>query len=941
MIQTQFARSWPFTLLLLASGYCGLSYEVLFGRLLGNAAGEQFAVSAAILIAFLLGIGLGARYAYRLWRHLWLIEAGIGLCGVALALGVSWLDPLLHNGLPGLEAGLGNTVLVCVLVLLPPAFLIGCGMPLFAGYLERLHPAPGFSRAYAFYNLGAALTVLLMEYWLLREFGLRTTTLLAATVNGCTALVLRWHFNALRMVPERSTEPDGADLDLWSRAALGVAGIGSAIFQLLMVRMAELLLGPFREHFALVLVLILLGLTMGSVLVQRYRLGFSMAMGLCLLGLAGLAGGLEWGITRFAGGYYAIIDTSWGLPVMKFLLLLALMVLPAIGFGATLPALLSGRGEVARTSGRLLFLVSMANVTGFLVMVFVLHPRLDYGTLVLVVAGCAALAWILYATQAGSGSRRWQYSLALLLLSVVVWMHHLHWEERLFYLGHTSFHKPRDIPRALEELRSIDVFKGPQDVMAIKHSGRPFFLVNGSVSIPLDSAAEVLVGAFAAAFSPRLEQAMVLGVGSGKTASAVAQLFDNTDAVEINTAILKNLHRLGQYNFDLHRRSGIRFHLDDAIHYVRNCTTRYDLVLNTVMTPLYFSSSKLYTEDFFASVHNCLKPDGVYLTWIDANIGDEGVRIILKTLESRFPFVVMGMVRSSYYLLLASSQPVQLHGADRVPARKVLRDHLLEQDEILAEWVPYSLFHTDPLAYVRGQTVPVNTLDRPVLEFSMAGQRMRGFRQFRQWLADTMDVAAVGSLLGTGMRWRPEQQALYLAGRARADDRLVQQWNSLARQRDADFDRDLSVAQRGYWDTMARRLDTAHAYRTMASRLQERGEYAASIPLLHMALDRSRTGRDEILLKLAHSQEQTGQWEQALEGYRAILVQRPRHATVRYRAGRVLTRMGRYRDAVPELVQALADGGHQSMDRLDRREVLRWFRKAWNGVQSAPNAVLP
>lgn len=64
-------------LLLLLSGFAGISYEVLYGRLLGNLIGDQFAVSASVLITFLLGSGLGSAWAYRLWRWLQRLRHGV------------------------------------------------------------------------------------------------------------------------------------------------------------------------------------------------------------------------------------------------------------------------------------------------------------------------------------------------------------------------------------------------------------------------------------------------------------------------------------------------------------------------------------------------------------------------------------------------------------------------------------------------------------------------------------------------------------------------------------------------------------------------------------------------------------------------------------------------------------------------------------------------
>ena len=64
---------------MLLSGFSGISYEILYGRI-WVVIGDQFAVSAAVLVTFLLGIGLGSVCSYRLWPHLWLLEALIGIC---------------------------------------------------------------------------------------------------------------------------------------------------------------------------------------------------------------------------------------------------------------------------------------------------------------------------------------------------------------------------------------------------------------------------------------------------------------------------------------------------------------------------------------------------------------------------------------------------------------------------------------------------------------------------------------------------------------------------------------------------------------------------------------------------------------------------------------------------------------------------------------------
>ena len=86
--------------LLLLSGFCGISYEILYTKLLGNLLGNPFTINATVLLTFLLGIGLGTLYAHRFRRYLWLIEGGIGLYAATLTLLYPAVESLLYRGIP-------------------------------------------------------------------------------------------------------------------------------------------------------------------------------------------------------------------------------------------------------------------------------------------------------------------------------------------------------------------------------------------------------------------------------------------------------------------------------------------------------------------------------------------------------------------------------------------------------------------------------------------------------------------------------------------------------------------------------------------------------------------------------------------------------------------------------------------------------------------------
>ena len=153
------------------SGICALGYEVLFVRRLTTLLGDTLWVHAALLSTFLLGIALGARFAHHAHRWLASFEIGVGLYAVAMP----GLAALLAGGsLGALPASPWATVVLTATLVALPALGIGFGLPLFSAYVRALRGgrARAFPDVYAFYNLGAAIGVLMVEVVLVRSLGI-------------------------------------------------------------------------------------------------------------------------------------------------------------------------------------------------------------------------------------------------------------------------------------------------------------------------------------------------------------------------------------------------------------------------------------------------------------------------------------------------------------------------------------------------------------------------------------------------------------------------------------------------------------------------------------------------------------------------------------------------------------------------------------------------
>ncbi|MEZ4442798.1 MAG: hypothetical protein R3B72_27125 [Polyangiaceae bacterium] len=706
-----------------ASGMCGLAYEVLYSRLLTTYLGDMVTVSATILAAFLTGIGVGSLLAHRFQPWLWLIEGLIGVYGLLVAAAFSQLSPTTLASLAPRAGGVASLVATVALVVALPSALIGCSVPLFASYLadaeREASASDSFARVYALYNLGAAACVLVIEFWLLRSAGLSGGLVAIALVNFGTAAGLRlWVRPPPAVAVTRLRRPSTALVALFLVSAV------SASYQLLMLRFVGTVFGPFHENFALVLAVVMVGLAAGAAWARRRRLPLSIwaSLGGLVILLSAVGLGDTARLWALASG--TLVQEGSGRTVAKAIVLLV-MTLPAFTvFGGAVPAYLQGAPARPGEAGRALAVSSFGNCFGFLLTVFVLLAHLSYRDLVLFVGLLTVGAGLAIAPEP------WRRSVAVTLGALALaGIVGVRWPERQFALGHLSFVSSKKLAEAEAAfVRSESIKRLDGDVTIIhQRSGAEYVTINGysSFAVAEDGATnhrEVIVGVAPALYPPERRRALVLGTGTGITAGATATLFDHTEVVEINPAVFAALPRFASHNFDLARRPGVDLLLEDGLSVLARDDERYDLVISTVTSPVYFSSSKLYTVDFFELVKRRLAPGGVFAFWFDARISEAGTGIILETMRSAFSECHFVFLFDSYYEAICGDSL----------APRPLGDYPAELTEAMALWagdvgldalLDAVLLAPGRFADRRWAEAP-NTFDLPILEHIMARETL-------------------------------------------------------------------------------------------------------------------------------------------------------------------------------------------------------------------------
>ncbi|MEI7443749.1 MAG: spermidine synthase, partial [Burkholderiales bacterium] len=282
-------------MLMLASGFAGLGYQIVWTRQASLWLGSDPAAVLAVFSAFFVGMALGARVlgerierGTRPGRAYAACEAAIAAWGVVLMLVLEPASGLLLRAIGGSPTPAGQWAVAFLgtgALLLPATVAMGATLPAMQRALSGW-PARRVGWLYAANTAGALAGVLATGFWLLPALGLRSTTAVCVALNLACAVAVRFAFD--RAVPAagpaESAAVPRARRALALLAATGLLGIA---YEVLVLRV----LGQHAENtvytVALALAVYLVGHAAGAAALPRRATTGGL---LAAVGLAGVAG---------------------------------------------------------------------------------------------------------------------------------------------------------------------------------------------------------------------------------------------------------------------------------------------------------------------------------------------------------------------------------------------------------------------------------------------------------------------------------------------------------------------------------------------------------------------------------------------------------------------------------------------------------------------------
>jgi spermidine synthase len=677
------------------SGAAGLIDQVVWSKALGLIFGHTAYAVATVLAVFMAGLASGSAWIGRRGER-W--ERPVAAYGW-LEVGVAATAAISLAGLAGARAAYvaaypyvaGNGAFLLVLrfagsalVLFLPTFLMGGTLPVLVRGLTRNAAELGtrLSRLYWINTAGAVAGTFAAGFLFVPALGLRCTLGIAVALNlaaGGLALALAREEPA--RAPSESSETGSVKDEPLSTPTLSrpvvlrsvpskallvcfaVVGVTAMSYEIGWTRLLSTQLGSSTYAFTLMLGTFLAGIVLGSALFERWSRrrefgAMTFAATQTLTAVAALAFLVFF--TRLIEVLPPILrathESFRGLVLAQFVTSALAMLPTAVVFGFNFPAvvvLIAGPRSAQQTGagaavGRAYAWNTLGAIVGAIAAGFWLMPRLGSFHLLAATAGVnLALAAAISLTAAQRLS--WKIfaaagNLALLVAVAFVGFSNYFNDPAVASFNTVMYWNLYNRPLTLREnAHALDIvyFRDglnanisvarTDDYMALRTNGK----VDASNH---DATTQLLLGHLAAlAHPPR--RVLLIGFGSGMTASALACYpeLERLDVVEIEPAVIEAAPFLAPLNRGVLRDPRVHVTLDDARNFLFTTREKYDLIISEPSNPWIAGVATLFTREFYAAVSARLAPDGVFVQWMQAySLYPEDLRMLFATFLTEF-----------------------------------------------------------------------------------------------------------------------------------------------------------------------------------------------------------------------------------------------------------------------------------------------------------------
>ena len=711
---------------LLGSGFSGLTNEVIWQRSLKRFLGGSETLSTTlVMLVFLLGLGFGAVWMGARARRM--KDPLVGLIGVECALlVVNWvIAEVFRTDVPevlwvaqslALELRLPLPIFYLLgsgLLLVIPCFLMGATVPLASEICQRrlAWTDPRVLGLVFFVNtLGATAGCVLGSTFLIPEWGMYRSLLMALSFNGLAAVLL----GCLRLVlgPAEPIETVVASRpktkrnwypSIHDQLAFGLGACALA-YELVLLRICVLVHEPQPATFAMVLTGYLLFWSVGAALASR-RIPMPIVLGLVLT--AGFAA-----IGLWAAFQIPQRELGSTMDLLAFIVQQPSLYLPCLLFGFLFTRVTAAAADSwGRDVGRVYGWNTLGAAVGILVTVYV-----GYAFHLVWAAFLLCLSILVLAARAAD--EQWAFNRprfsGVAILSLLICTFLPKWTEiNEWGLGHQ-----------IDPDGGTQFYFGPSGVVGVGEDGSVYWDGLWHSELLNEPGQQIDTNNWWMAVAPVLAHSngdirhvALLGLGTGMTAGTLAMLdsVERIDAFEINHTLEQVFADYPEGTMNVSENAKIHIRWQDARTGLTLTDQRYDIITTA---PLYLrqaGSGILNSRETFELIRSRLAPGGVACVFAWGT--DAQAYVVRQTAAEVFDYQLS--LWGGYLLLLSDSPLVLNEDSLTTSFEKWEADPLWQQIEGFAGVLGAKGLATvvDEPSFDWGDGRWVTTDDHPILEY--------------------------------------------------------------------------------------------------------------------------------------------------------------------------------------------------------------------------------
>jgi spermidine synthase len=756
-------RSIPFKILLLYffSGVSALVYEIVWARMFGLIIGTAVAAWAAVLVAYMGGMAIGAvaggRIADRVRRPLQFFvffEAGIGLFGAA--------SPAILHGVQQLYAIMpflpGMQTIIAVTVLIVPTMLMGATFPVVSRALvaEERPYSYDLGMIYAANTSGAIIGTLATGFFLLPAVGMSASLIFAAAINFAVAFGAMfcarnrdsgYAKNTSLTIIENSTSQRRMPAWLFP-SVLACSGFCAMAFEVLWSRALVFFLTSTTYAFTTTLSVVLMGLAGGGLaaaVVARSRrdpVAWIAALQVCI-GFWGFASPfLLHGIDPAI--YFAesrIVHFWWQWIAVRYAVCFTVIFPAAFCMGATFPLAIGAScrsfDTVGRVIGSLSSLNTLGGIAGSLAAAFLLIPvaGIQRSLAIVAIINCFAGLAVMSRGMKVPWNRIFAGALASLVLCLIC----------LTFSGrHPMVLYSRAIRGAAHPV-SVASYKEDQtaSVAVLETSrGRTLNIDGFNAAGTYRYEYMHLLAHLPILLSPLPDTVLVICLGTGTTCgiTALYSQVERVDCAEISPAVIASVHYFADVNYSIADNPKISIITGDGRNHLLRTLRRYDVITLEPMHPYLASATNLYSADFYRICRTRLSEHGVMAQWVPMHVlSRREYRMLIASFASVFP-------HTSLWFL--GTEGVLIGAMDSLRIDIGILKRRMSQDDVRDDLAKISLSCPERLlsCFLMGERqikeyvkdVPFISDDMPRIEFSAPRNLIQPFNSL--WLTNMEEL---------------------------------------------------------------------------------------------------------------------------------------------------------------------------------------------------------